>query len=242
MISKLQGVQCTLGGDCPQHDGIVSTASLDLHTLTRFLRFCRCFACRPSTIPLHPAPPACVYLLCVIDTSGKKARHQGKRERDTRGKWGLERSSVLVVTASSLEKRECRASFPLLNASFNFTAKFAYQKPHLRQLPAFRCISDKFRSKYCTSYIENEPMYLSYAYTIFVRDIFSLLFSSFFFFWIIDVARATIHRVFIANMPRANWILFLDCVFETTRLNDRNEIRLTSGRDKSSVRRKDRIG
>ena len=91
---------------------------------------------------------------------------------------------MLVVTASSLEKRECRASFPLLNASFNFTAKFAYQKPHLRQLPAFRCISDKFRSKYCTSYIENEPMYLSYAYTIFVRDIFSLFFSSFFFFFV----------------------------------------------------------
>lgn len=45
------------------------------------------------------------------------------------------------------------------------------------------------------------PIYTRYAYTVFVRDIYF-----FFFFWIIDIARATIHRVFIADMPRANWI------------------------------------
>lgn len=44
------------------------------------------------------------------------------------------------------------------------------------------------------------PIYTRCVYTIFVRDIY------FFFFWIIDIARATIHRVFIADMPRANWI------------------------------------
>lgn len=54
----------------------------------------------------------------------------------------------------------------------------------------------------CISPIYTRCVYTIYTiYTIFVRDIYF-----FFFFWIIDIARATIHRVFIADMPRANWI------------------------------------
>lgn len=61
---------------------------------------------------LHPAPPACVYLLCVIDMSGKKAARVTKARGNGMPTWKMgfrEREDRVGSYTASLEKRECRS-------------------------------------------------------------------------------------------------------------------------------------
>lgn len=89
MISKLQGIECTLGEGSPAaHDRIVSTLTTtitripDLHTLTRFLRFCRCFACWPRAVSGRCATTS-IYVY-VIGTSGDESSDVGGTRRRVR--------------------------------------------------------------------------------------------------------------------------------------------------------------
>lgn len=121
----------------------------------------------------------------------------------------------------------------LLNVSFNFRGKFAYQEPYF-QLPFDTYRKDKFRPKYYTSYREFTCAPILYT----IHDVYMCIFviSIFFFFFFGLLTSHVRPSIGYLSPICLEPIGFRKCVFET---NVDYEIRLTrNGGDKSSVRGK----
>ena len=124
----------------------------------------------------------------------------------------------MLVVIPRVVSRSANVVPLLLNVSFNFRGKFAYQEPYF-QLPFDAYRKDKFRPKYYTSYREFTCAPILYTIHDVYMCIFVISIFFFFFFWIIEIASAPNHRVFIADMPRANWISEM-CIRNERRLRN----------------------